>query len=71
MAMEMIQRDEHNGSESKDTLLMLGGVALVVVGAGLILTSPVAKRYLGQLGLGDLASGIMPDMERYFKLRAM
>jgi hypothetical protein len=71
MPMEMVQRDEQDGSVNKDTLFMLGGVALVVVGAGLILTSPIAKRYLGQLGLGDLASGIVPDMERYFKLRSM
>jgi hypothetical protein len=71
MPMDVIQREELDGSANKDTLFMLGGVALVVVGAGLILTSPIAKRYLGQLGLGDLASGIMPDMERYFKLRSM
>lgn len=69
--MEMIQHEEQSDSTNKDTLYMLGGVALVVVGAGLILTSPIAKRYLGQLGLGDFASGIVPDMERYFKLRSM
>ena len=69
MPMEMIQREEQG--KSKDTLLMLGGVALVVVGAGLILTSPVAKRYMGQLGIGNLASDLIPDIERYFKLRDM
>lgn len=70
MPVEVIQRGEENGA-NKDTLLMLGGVALVVVGAGLILTSPLAKKYMGQLGIGNLASDIMPDIERYFKLRAM
>lgn len=69
MPMEMIQREEQD--KSRDTLLMLGGVALVVVGAGLILTSPVAKRYMGQLGIGNLASDLVPDIERYFKLRDM
>ena len=69
MPMEVIQREEQD--KSKDTLLMLGGVALVVVGAGLILTSPVAKRYMGQLGIGNLASDLIPDIERYFKLRDM
>jgi hypothetical protein len=69
MPMEMIQREEQD--KSKDTLLMLGGVALVVVGAGLILTSPVAKRYMGQLGIGNLATELVPDIERYFKLRDM
>lgn len=71
MPMEMIQREARDDSENKDTLFMLGGVALVVVGAGLILTSPIAKRYMGQLGLGDFATGIVPDIERYFKLRSM
>ena len=45
-----------NGSFSdKDTLFMLSGVALLVFGAGLILTSPIARRYMGRLGIGDLA----------------
>lgn len=71
MPVEIIQREEHDSSANKDTLFMLGGVALVVVGAGLILTSPIAKRYLGQLGLGNMALDIVPDIERYFKLRSM
>ena len=51
MAME-------NGDGSfndKDTLFMLSGVALVVFGAGLILSNPIARRYMGQLGVGNLA----------------
>jgi hypothetical protein len=70
MSTEMIRREEQDRAK-KDTLSMLGGVALVVVGAGLILTSPIAKKYMGQLGLGDLTGGIVPDIERYFKLRSM
>jgi hypothetical protein len=70
MSTEMIRREEQDRA-NKDTLFMLGGVALVVVGAGLILTSPVAKKYMGQLGFGDLTGGIVPDIERYFKLRSM
>jgi hypothetical protein len=61
-----------NGSfNDKDTLFMLGGVALIVFGACLILTNPIARRYLGQLGVGDLASLALPDLDRYLKLRAM
>jgi hypothetical protein len=71
MPMEMIERGEQNDSVNKDTLFMLGGVALVVVGAGLILTSPIAKRYMGELGVGNLVGDIVPDIERYFKLRSM
>jgi hypothetical protein len=70
MSTEMIRREEQDRA-NKDTLFMLGGAALVVVGAGLILTSPIAKKYMGQLGLGDLTGGIVPDIERYFKLRSM
>jgi hypothetical protein len=71
MPVEVIQRGEQENGANKDTLLMLGGVALVVVGAGLILTSPLTKKYMSQLGIGNLATDIVPDIERYFKLRAM
>jgi hypothetical protein len=65
---------ERNGNGSisdKDTLFMLSGVALVVFGTGLILSSPVARRYLSQFGIGDLAQTALPDLDRYLKLRAM
>jgi hypothetical protein len=65
---------EHNTNGSmndRDTLFMLSGVALIVFGAGLILSNPIAKRYLSQFGLGDLAQGAFPDLDRYLKLRSM
>ena len=68
----MVLGENGNGAMSdKDTLLMLSGVALVVFGAGLILSSPVARRYLSQLGLGNLAQAALPDLDRYLKLRSM
>ena len=61
-----------NGSfNDKDTLFMLSGVALIVFGAGLILSNPTVRRYMGEIGIGGLAQNIVPDVERYFKLRAM
>lgn len=69
MEAEMVASNS-NGSD-KETLYMLGGVALVVFGAGLILSSPVVRRYMSQIGVGNLAQGVLPDIERYFKLRAM
>jgi hypothetical protein len=60
-----------NGTSDKDTLFMLSGLALVVFGAGLILSNPIARRYLGQFGLGNLAQGALPDLDRYLKLRSM
>ncbi len=32
---------------------MLGGVALVIFGAGSVLSNPTVRRYLGQVGLGS------------------
>jgi hypothetical protein len=63
-----------NGNErsnDRDTLFMLSGLALIVFGAGLILSNPIAKRYMGQFGVGDLANLALPDLDRYLKLRAM
>ncbi len=71
MPTEIIRPEEQGRAANKDTLFMLGGVALLVVGAGLVLTSPIANKYMRQLGLGNLTGGIVPDIERYFKLRSM
>jgi hypothetical protein len=71
MAIDMLGSPANGSAEGRDTLYMLGGVALMVFGAGLILSNPVIRRYMSQLGVGNLASAVMPDVERYFKLRAM
>jgi hypothetical protein len=71
MGMELVESTT-NGSESdKDTLYMLGGVALVVFGAGLVLSNPVVRRYLSQFGFGNFTQAAIPDVERYLKMRAM
>ncbi len=69
MAME--DGNGHFNDNDKDTLYMLSGVALVVFGAGLILSNPIARKYLGQFGVGDLAQAALPDLDRYLKLRSM
>jgi hypothetical protein len=71
VAMELMDHIENGTAADKSTLYLLGGVALVVFGAGLIITNPVVRRYMSQLGVGNLASAAIPDIERYFKLRAM
>jgi hypothetical protein len=50
---------------------MLSGIALMVFGAGLILSNPVAQKYMDKIGIGGLTKGALPDLERYLKLRAM
>jgi hypothetical protein len=72
VAMDLAQQT--NGSSSmtdRDTLYMLSGVALIVFGAGLILSNPLVRRYLGQVGVGSLAQAALPDIDRYLKLRSM
>lgn len=60
-----------NGTNEKDTLFLLSGVAFMVFGAGLILSNPLVRRYLGQVGVGNLLQGALPDLDRYLKLRSM
>jgi hypothetical protein len=69
--MDLTESTANGAENSKDTLYMLSGVALIVFGAGLILSNPFVRRYMSQLGVGNLAQAVMPDVERYFKLRAM
>jgi hypothetical protein len=71
MKTELIRNEENGFPADKDTLFLLGGAALVVFGAGLILSNPVVRRFMGQLGVGELAKEVLPDVERYLKLRSM
>jgi hypothetical protein len=70
MAMELVQRNGNEAGETS-TLLLMSGVALVVFGAGLIVSNPFVRRYMSQFGAGNLLQAAMPDVERYFKLRSM
>ena len=70
MALELKEHTNGVGTD-KDTLYVMGGIALVVFGAGMILSNPLIRRYLGQVGLGNLALASLPDIDRYLKLRAM
>lgn len=58
-------------SSDRETLFMLSGIALMVFGAGLVLSNPVVQKYLGKAGVGDLTEAAPPDIERYIRLRAM
>jgi len=55
----------------RDTLFLLGGAAFVLFGAGLLLSTDTVKRYLGQMGVGDIVAAAMPDVDKYLKLRSM
>jgi hypothetical protein len=71
---ETVVAENNNHSDSstdRDTLFMLSGVAFIVFGAGLILSNPLVRRYMGQMGIGSLAQAALPDLDRYLRLRAM
>jgi hypothetical protein len=63
--------DSQDFQESRDTLFLLGGAAMVVFGAGLILSTPMIRRYLGGANIGSLIQAAVPDLQRYMKLRSM
>jgi hypothetical protein len=70
VAMQLSEDTNHSGTD-KDTLYMLGGAAMILFGAGLILSNPLVRRYLGQMGVGNLVGAALPDIDRYLRLRAM
>ena len=68
----MSGNNNHSDSATdRDTLFMLSGVAFMVFGAGLILSNPLVRKYLGGVGIGNLAQAALPDLDRYLKLRSM
>jgi hypothetical protein len=69
VALELLETTA-NGND-KDTLYMLGGISMIVFGAGLILSNPFVRRYMSKMGVDNLAGAAMPDLERYLKMRAM
>ena len=73
--MDALRPDQNGDSTDKETLMLMGGLALVVFGTGLILSNRSIRgyvgRYLGQGGPSGLLQAAVPDVERYLKLRAM
>jgi hypothetical protein len=71
MSMEVMNANDYDANEAKNTMFLLGGAAMVLFGAGLILSNPTVRRYLGGAGIGNLVQAAVPDLEKYMKLRAM
>jgi hypothetical protein len=70
----------HEHSETRDTLLFAGGVAFMIFGAGMLMASPTIRRAVlgalspmlaGQDGANGALGALLPDVERYLKLKAM
>ncbi len=73
MSMELTSNTNGHGSDERgDTLLLVGGAALVFFGAGLILSTPMVRKLLGEVSIGGLIGAALPkDIQRYMKIRAM
>jgi hypothetical protein len=67
--------------DSKDMLYLVGGLALLLAGAGLIMAHPAVRKQVRN-GLDRLVPGIpenlssglstvVPDLQRYLKIRSM
>jgi hypothetical protein len=69
--MELERANDQDSNETRDTMFLLGGAAMVLFGAGLILSTPMVRRALGGAGIGNLIGAALPDLERYMKLKAM
>jgi hypothetical protein len=71
-----------NGSDdSKDMLYLVGGLAFLIAGAGLIMAHPEVRKQL-RAGIDRVLPGlqdnfnlglttIVPDFQRYMKIRSM
>jgi hypothetical protein len=68
--MDALQRSNGEATDH-DTMMLFGGVAMLVFGAGLLLSNRTVRQYLGQVRLGDVIGSSVPDLEKYMKLRAM
>ena len=73
---------ESNGSNgSKDMLYLVGGAALLIAGVGLIMAHPTVRqqvrasleRVLPNMpgNLSNSLSTVVPDFQRYMKIRSM
>ena len=70
-----------SSDESKDMLYLVGGLAFLIVGAGLIMAHPKVREQV-RAGLDRVLPGmqdnfnlglttVVPDFQRYMKIRSM
>ena len=56
-------------TDTKDTMMALGGAALLIIGVGMMLTHPKIRQYASQVRLSSLLSAALPGIERLMRLR--
>lgn len=62
---------ENIDATDRETVVLFGGVALAILGAGLILSNRHVRQLLGQIRPSELMQTAVPDVARYLKLRSM
>jgi hypothetical protein len=74
---------EQERADGQDTMVVAAGLALMMLGAGMILSHPrIRKSALAtlmpllpelqnSLSAGDLAASLLPEVDRYMRLRSM
>jgi hypothetical protein len=72
--------NDHENADARDTLLLAGGAALMIFGAGMLMASPAIRKSAlgslfsllpGQHKIAGTYGGLLPDVERYMKLKSM
>jgi hypothetical protein len=73
--------NEEADTEARDIVCLAGGAALIVLGAGLAMTHPMVRRNAKALISGLMPEfqeplkagirGVIPDIERYMRLKGM
>ena len=69
--MDAIGTTRSGEAKDNDTMLLFGGAACLLFGAGLVLSSPAHPPIPGRCRRGQPAAAAVPDVQRYLKLRAM
>jgi hypothetical protein len=75
------RKSEESDTEAREIVCVAGGAALILMGAGLAMAHPVIRRNVKSIVAGlmpefqaPLKAGIrnvLPDIERYMKLKGM
>lgn len=71
MAIDKISPMTQDRQVDKEFLYVAGGVALGIFAAGMVLSSPTIRRVFGKTDLESIVSTVVPDIEKYFRLRSM
>jgi hypothetical protein len=71
IAMQRSASTDVEATETRDTLFLLGGLSLILFGAGLVIINPAVRKLLGNVKIDKILHTAVPDLERYLKLRSM